>query len=390
MCKDMDIRLADRLSSVGEYYFSKKLRRIAELREGGRDIISLGIGSPDMAPHMSVTDALAAEAGRPDAHGYRPYAGIADLREAFAEWYGTRYGVSLTQAEVLPLIGSKEGLMHIAMTYIDPGDRVLIPNPGYPAYRSAFTLAGAECVEYRLRGDNGWQPDIAGIEAEGVDGVKIMVVNYPNMPTGAMPRPGLFDELVAFAGRHNILLVSDNPYSFIRTDRPVSIMQSAGAMEVALELNSLSKSHNMAGWRIGALIGDSRRLSEVMRFKSNMDSGMFGAMQVAAAVALRLGDEWYSALNEAYAERERLGYRIMEQLGCRADKGQAGLFVWGRIPDDESDCYSFIDSILDCYDVFVTPGGIFGSEGERYVRISLCADVATLGRVSDRISDRVR
>ncbi|MDE6483122.1 MAG: aminotransferase class I/II-fold pyridoxal phosphate-dependent enzyme, partial [Rikenellaceae bacterium] len=299
-----------------------------------------------------------------------------------------RYGVSLGAENVLPLIGSKEGIMHIAMTYVDPGDKVLIPNPGYPTYRSAFTLAGAQCVEYRLRGLHGWQPDMAEIEAAGMDGVKIMIVNFPNMPTGAMPHKGLFAELVAFARRHNILLVNDNPYSFIRTERPVSLLQTPGALEVAIELNSLSKSHNMAGWRVGAVMAHPRRISEIIRFKSNMDSGMFRPLQSAASEALSLGDEWYEALSRLYAEREESGYRIMEALGCGADKGQAGLFVWGRIPDDAADCFAFSDKILADYDVFITPGGIFGSEGMRYVRISLCADRATLDKVCERIESK--
>ncbi len=384
----MDMKLADRLSSVGEYYFSGKLREIARLKASGRDIISLGIGSPDMAPAVSVTECLAKEASRSDTHGYQPYAGRPELRGAFARWYGERYGVAVGEDNVLPLIGSKEGIMHIAMTYIDPGDKVLIPNPGYPTYRSAFTLAGAECVEYRLCASNGWQPDLKEIEAAGLDGVKIMVVNYPHMPTGAMPREGLFADMVAFARSNGILLVNDNPYSFIRTGRPVSLLQTPGAMDVAVELNSLSKSHNMAGWRVGAVIAHPRRIGEILRFKSNMDSGMFLPVQLAAAEALSLGDGWYEALSRRYAEREELGYRIMERLGCEADRGQAGLFVWGRIPDDAEDCFAFTDKILADHDVFITPGGIFGSEGMRYVRISLCADVETLARVCERIERR--
>ena len=385
MSEAIDIKLADRLSSVGEYWFSGKLREIARLKEAGRDIISLGIGSPDMAPAPSVVERLSCEAAKPDTHGYQPYVGTAELRGAFARWYGDRYGVVLGAENILPLIGSKEGIMHIAMTYIDPGDKVLIPNPGYPTYRSAFTLAGAQCVEYGLCASRGWQPDLDEIEAAGLDGVKIMMVNFPNMPTGAMPREGLFADLVAFARRHDILLVNDNPYSFIRTERPVSLLQTPGALDVAIELNSLSKSHNMAGWRVGAVMAHPRRISEIIRFKSNMDSGMFRPLQLAAAEALALGDEWYEALSERYAEREVLGYRIMEALGCKAEKGQAGLFVWGRIPDDADDCFAFTDKVLADYDVFITPGGIFGSEGMRYVRISLCADTATLEKVCGRL-----
>ena len=379
----LKIPVAQRLQGVGEYYFSKKLREIDGLRAAGRRIINLGIGSPDLPPHPSVVEALHASALRPDAHGYQSYKGIPALREAFARWYADRYGVTVDPAaQVLPLIGSKEGLMHICMAYLSPGDRVLVPDPGYPTYRSAVTLAGGECVDYVLTEENGYQPDLPAIERD-LDRVKIMILNYPHMPTGARPGETLFADLTAFARRHGILLVHDNPYSFIRNDRPQSLLAVPGALDVAVELNSLSKSHNMPGWRIGALFGAAERIEEVLRFKSNMDSGMFLGLQQAAVAALSLGDEWYAGLNELYASREALGYRVMELLGCKARPGQSGLFLWGELPAGCDDCYAFIDRILYDKGVFVTPGAIFGPHGMRYVRISLCANADTLQQVID-------
>ena len=276
----MKMQVADRLSGVGEYYFSKKLREIDQMRAAGKDIISLGVGGPDQPPHPKVIARLAAEAAKPNTHAYQPYKGTAILRNAFARWYGRFYGVTLDpESEILPLIGSKEGIMHVCMTYLNPGDKVLIPNPGYPTYRSAATIAGGVCVDYLLREANGWMPDFDEIERQGLDGVKIMIVNFPHMPTGAAPREGLFRDLVAFARRNGILLLHDNPYSFIRNEHPESLLATEGAKDVALELNSLSKSHSMAGWRIGMLAGAKERIDEVIRFKSNMDSGMFYPMQ---------------------------------------------------------------------------------------------------------------
>ena len=383
----LQIEVATRLSGVGEYYFSKKLREIDQMRAAGTPVISLGIGSPDQPPHPSVVERLAAEAARPDTHAYQPYKGAAILRRAFSEWYAKRYGVELNpETEILPLIGSKEGVMHICMTYLNPGDRVLIPNPGYPTYRSAATIAGGVCVDYRLTVENDWLPDFEQIEANGLEGVKMMIVNYPQMPTGAHATPELFARLVAFARKHNILLMHDNPYSFVRNDHPLSLLSVPGAKEVALELNSLSKSHNMAGWRIGMIGGSAERLNEVIRFKSNMDSGMFYPMQAAAATALSLGDDWYRSLNDLYYSREALGYELLDTLGCTYRQGQAGLFVWASLPEDfEGDCYAFSDRILYDCGVFVTPGGIFGSEGNRYIRISLCATADTLRAAIDKI-----
>lgn len=383
----MKMQVADRLSGVGEYYFSKKLREIDQMRAAGKDIISLGVGGPDQPPHPKVIARLAAEAAKPNTHAYQPYKGTAILRNAFARWYGRFYGVTLDpEIEILPLIGSKEGIMHVCMTYLNPGDKVLIPNPGYPTYRSAATIAGGVCVDYLLREENGWMPDFDEIERQGLDGVKIMIVNFPHMPTGAAPREGLFRDLVAFARRNGILLLHDNPYSFIRNEHPESLLATAGAKDVALELNSLSKSHSMAGWRIGMLAGAKERIDEVIRFKSNMDSGMFYPMQAAAAEALDLDEEWYRDLNRIYREREVIGFELLDLMGCSYAKPQSGLFVWGRLPEGAGDCFEFSDKLLYGCGVFVTPGGIFGSEGKNYIRISLCSPVEVLLRAKERIA----
>ncbi len=383
----MKIQVADRLSGVGEYYFSKKLREIDQMRAAGKDIISLGVGGPDQPPHPKVIARLAAEAAKPNTHAYQPYKGTAILRNAFARWYGRFYGVTLDpESEILPLIGSKEGIMHVCMTYLNPGDKVLIPNPGYPTYRSAATIAGGVCVDYLLREANGWMPDFDEIERQGLDGVKIMIVNFPHMPTGAAPREGLFRDLVAFARRNGILLLHDNPYSFIRNEHPESLLATEGAKDVALELNSLSKSHSMAGWRIGMLAGAKERIDEVIRFKSNMDSGMFYPMQAAAAEALDLDEEWYRDLNRIYREREVIGFELLDLMGCSYAKPQSGLFVWGRLPKGAGDCFEFSDKLLYGCGVFITPGGIFGSEGNNYIRISLCSPVEVLLRAKERIA----
>ena len=383
----MKMQVADRLSGVGEYYFSKKLREIDQMRAAGKDIISLGVGGPDQPPHPKVIARLAAEAAKPNTHAYQPYKGTAILRNAFARWYGRFYGVTLDpESEILPLIGSKEGIMHVCMTYLNPGDKVLIPNPGYPTYRSAATIAGGVSVDYLLREANGWMPDFDEIERQGLDGVKIMIVNFPHMPTGAAPREGLFRDLVAFARRNGILLLHDNPYSFIRNEHPESLLATVGAKDVALELNSLSKSHSMAGWRIGMLAGAKERIDEVIRFKSNMDSGMFYPMQAAAAEALDLDEEWYRDLNRIYREREVIGFELLDLMGCSYAKPQSGLFVWGRLPEGVGDCFEFSDKLLYGCGVFITPGGIFGSEGNNYIRISLCSPVEVLLRAKERIA----
>ena len=387
MKEPINIQLSDRLEGVGEYYFSRKLREIDQMRAAGRRIISLGIGSPDRPPHSSVVDRLHEVASRPDTHAYQSYKGAAVLRRAFSAWYADRYGVQLDpESEILPLIGSKEGLMHICMTYLRKGDRVLIPNPGYPTYRSAVTLSGGEPKEYRLNAEGAWFPNFDEIESEGLEGVKMMILNYPQMPTGAVPTREMFARVVEFAHRHSILLVHDNPYSFVRNAEPLSLLSVEGAKECAIELNSLSKSHNMAGWRIGMIGGRKEWIDQIMRLMSNMDSGQFLPMQEAAATALALGDEWYAELNEEYYAREAYGYRLLDALGCSYRKGQAGLFVWAELPAEfEGDCYAFSDRVLERCGVFVTPGGIFGSEGDRYIRISLCAKREQLAEAIEAI-----
>lgn len=374
--------LATRFSSVGEYYFSRKLREIDEMRRAGADILSLGIGSPDMPPHPSVMERLAAESAKPSAHGYQSYRGVAELRNAFSAWYRSRFGVELNpESEILPLIGSKEGVMHTVMTYISKGDKVLVPNPGYPIYSSAVRLAEGEVINYSLKEENGYMPELDTLPTEGV---KIMIINYPHMPTGAVASKEALQAIVEWCRKNHILLVNDNPYCFLRNDSPLSLLSIDGAKEVAIELNSLSKSHNMAGWRIGMIGGAKERIDEILRFKSNMDSGMFLPLQLAAATALGLGDEWYTEQNKVYRAREAKGLEIMEALGVECRPHQAGLFLWGRIPNNES-CYDFCNRLLYEKHIFLTPGGIFGDEGEKYVRISLCASEDMLQRVLDRI-----
>ncbi|MBQ5700718.1 MAG: aminotransferase class I/II-fold pyridoxal phosphate-dependent enzyme [Alistipes sp.] len=370
MIKSFQPTLSSRLDGVGEYYFSKKLREIDLLRKEGKTIISLGIGSPDMAPHSSVIERLAIESAKPNAHGYQSYKGAAELRSAFSDWYGRKFGVELNpDSEIMPLIGSKEGIMHIAMTYLNAGDKVLVPNPGYPTYTSAVTLAGGVPTPYNLTAKSGWLPDFDSID---VQGVKLMIINYPHMPTGAVATLEDLKKIVDFCRSNSILLLNDNPYGFIRNRQPISLLQVEGAKEIAMELNSLSKSHNMAGWRIGMLAASEQRITEILRFKSNMDSGMYLPLQLAAATALGLGDEWYNAQNEEYYRREKIGKAIFDVLGLEYAQNQAGLFLWGRLPEGEN-CYDFCDRLLYEKGIFLTPGGIFGSEGNRYMRLSLCA-----------------
>ncbi|MBR2351359.1 MAG: aminotransferase class I/II-fold pyridoxal phosphate-dependent enzyme [Alistipes sp.] len=376
-------QLSSRLSSVGEYYFSRKLREIEDMRRAGADIISLGVGSPDLPPHPSVVERLASEAARASAHGYQSYRGVAELRGALATWYGRYFGVALdAESEILPLIGSKEGVMHTVMTYISKGDKVLVPNPGYPTYASAVRLAEGEVVEYALREESDYVPDIEALPTEGV---KMMIINYPHMPTGAVASSEVLQRVVDWCREHHVLLVNDNAYGFLRNEARLSLLAIEGAREVAIELNSLSKSHNMAGWRIGMIGGARGRIDEILRFKSNMDSGMYLPLQLAAATALGLGDEWYEEQNRVYRSREAKGMAIMKALGVECRPNQAGLFLWGMVPDGE-DCYSFCDRLLYEKHIFLTPGGVFGSEGERYVRLSLCASEGLLDRVLERIN----
>lgn len=375
------------MEGVSEYYFSQKLREIELLNKEGKNIINLGIGSPDLPPHPDVIRTLQEEAAKPGVHGYQGYKGIPALRQAFADWYQQWYNVVLDpDTEILPLIGSKEGIMHICMTYLNEGDEALIPDPGYPTYASAVKLAGGKSRTYLLQEERNWYPDLEALAASDLSKVKLMFVNYPHMPTGQQVETGMFENLVRFAKENNLLLIHDNPYSFILNDNPVSLLKVPGAKEVVLELNSLSKSHNMAGWRIGMLCGSKERIEEVLRFKSNMDSGMFQPLQMAAAKALSLGKEWYSYINNIYAERRDEVYRILDILGCHYELKQVGLFVWAKIPDQYKDAYALSDEVLYGANVFLTPGGIFGSQGNRYIRISLCGDLSRFEQAIIRIS----
>ena len=386
------IERSNRLDGIGEYYFSRKLREISEIEAAtGRQIIRLAMGSPDLPPHQSVIDRLAKEAQRPDVHKYMSYQGEPILRKAFADWYKRYYNVDVDfKSEVLPLLGSKEGLMHICQTFLNVGDKVLVPNPGYPTYSAAVKLSGGVMVTYSLNKQTGFLPDFDAIEAAGLEGVKMMLVNYPNMPTGQTPTPELFEKLVEFGAKHNILIIHDNPYSFVRNPQPMSILQVEGAMEVAMELNSLSKGHSMAGWRVGAIFAKKEWIDAILCFKSNMDSGMFYPVQAAAETALGLGDDWFKELNDIYYAREKQGYELLDALGCSYRKGQAGLFIWAELPESyEGDSFQFSDEVMEKCDVFVTPGAIFGSEGKRYVRITLCCPAELLEKAAQRVRERL-
>ena len=380
------IQTAERLSSVNEYYFSQKLREIEGLNQQGKNIINLGIGSPDLPPHPSVIKTLQEESAKENTHAYQSYKGSPILRNAVAAWYKEWYGVDVDAAtEILPLIGSKEGIMHICMTYLNAGDEALIPNPGYPTYKTAVTLAGGNCINYDLTEEQNWLPDFEELERKDLSKVKLWFVNYPHMPTGKLPTKDIFERIIAFAKAHNILVVHDNPYSFILNETPMSILSVDGAIEVAVELNSLSKSQNMAGWRVGILCGAKDRIDEVLRFKSNMDSGMFLPVQLAAAKALCLGKEWYDSINKIYKERKEKAFEILDLLKCTYDVSQAGMFVWAKVPSVFKDSFALSDEVLYNTNVFITPGGIFGSNGNNYVRISLCAPINKFEEAITRI-----
>lgn len=380
------MKTAKRLEGIGEYYFSQKLREIEELNKQGKQIINLGIGSPDLPPHPDVIKTLQEEAAKPGTHAYQSYKGSPVLRKAFADWYHNWYGVELSaETEILPLIGSKEGIMHICMTYLDKKDEVLVPNPGYPTYRSAVKLAGGKCVEYELKEKHNYAPDFHKLEKKDLSKVKLMFVNYPQMPTGQLPTNELFEQLVAFGKKHHILIIHDNPYSFILNDNPVSLLSVDGAKEVVIELNSLSKSHNMAGWRVGVLCGAKERIEEVLRFKSNMDSGMFLPLQLAAAKALTLGKDWQDEVNAIYRERREKVFELLDTLNCIYSKDQAGMFVWARIPSEYKTGFELSDKVLYGANVFITPGGIFGTSGDKYIRVSLCAPVSRFEESLQRI-----
>lgn len=377
---------ADRLASVSEYYFSRKLKEVAAMNAAGKDVINLGIGSPDMPPSAGTIDALCNDARQPGAHGYQPYTGIPELRKAFATWYRKWYGVDLDPAnEIQPLIGSKEGILHITLAFVNPGEQVLVPNPGYPTYTSLSKILGAEVVNYNLEEKNGWMPDFDELERMDMSRVKLMWTNYPNMPTGANATPELYRKLVDFARRKGIVIVNDNPYSFILNEHPISILAVEGAKECCIELNSMSKSHNMPGWRIGMLASNAEFVSWVLKVKSNIDSGMFRSMQMAAVKALGAEAGWYETNNANYRHRRRLAGEIMDALGCTYAESQVGLFLWGRIPDTCPDVEALTERVLHQARVFLTPGFIFGSNGARHIRISLCCNEDKLAEALHRI-----
>lgn len=397
------MQTAKRLEGIGEYYFSKKLREIDGLNKEGKNIINLGIGSPDLPPHPDVVKVLQEESMKPAIHGYQSYKGSPVLRNAMRDWYKKWYNVSVdADTELLPLIGSKEGIMHICMTYFEPGVKVLVPNPGYPTYSSAIKLSGAEPEYYNLLEANSYEPDFAALEVllSGVDNINSQLyrgifVNYPQMPTGQLPSQQLFENLVQLAKKHGLLIIHDNPYSFILNDKPASILSVPGAKEVAIELNSLSKSHNMAGWRVGMLCGDKKFIDDVLRFKSNMDSGMFLPLQLAAAKALSLEQDWYDKVNEVYKERRLKVQTMLDLLGCTVAPDQAGMFVWAKpkvmdYPEHELGNGGYVsDNILYNANVFITPGGIFGSAGNGFIRVSLCSPVEKLDEAINRIKQTI-
>ena len=387
----MIIEPAKRTLSVKEYYFSIKNKEIARLNaqraaRGLDPVINLGIGSPDGTPPREALKAVADNAQKDGVHGYQSYIGIPELREGFAAWYKRYYGVTLDPAsEIQPLTGSKEGILLISLTFLNPGDGVLIPDPGYPTYTSASNMVDARIVKYDLLEENGWYPDFDALEKMDLKGVKLMWTNYPGMPTGAKATPQLYERLVDFGRRHGILIINDNPYSFIRNEKPLSILSVPGSKEGCLEMNSLSKAHNMAGWRLGMVAGDAAYIKEILKVKSQMDSGIFRPLQLAAAQALQAGPEWFEALNAEYHRREQVAFRIMDVLGATYDSHAAGLFVWGRLHGDLTP-EQLSDKLLYQAGVFITPGFIFGKNGEKYIRISLCAPVPVLERALEKIS----
>ena len=384
------IQPADRLSLVSEYYFSRKLKEVAKMNAEGKDIISLAIGSPDMPPSKEAVEVLCENAKKADAHGYQPTVGIPELRRAMAQFYKRWYGVELDPAtEIQPLIGSKEGILHVTLALCNPGDKVLVPNPGYPTYTSLSKILGQEIVNYDLLEENGWQPDFKQLESMDLKGVKLMWTNYPNMPTGGRATKELYEKLVVFAKKHDIVIVNDNPYSFIlNRDEHLSILQVDGAKDCCIEFNSMSKSHNMPGWRVGMLATNSTFVQWILKIKSNIDSGTFRPMQLAAAKAYENSDEWHTQANiETYSSRRKIAEEIMTTLGCRFDPMQQGMFLWGRIPEKYADVEDLTEKVLLEARVFITPGFIFGSNGKRYIRISLCAKNEKMKEALRRIKE---
>ena len=387
------MQAAKRLDGIGEYYFSRKLREIDELNKAGKKVINLGIGSPDMPPHPAVINTLHEEALKSNQHAYQSYKGSPVLRNAIAKWYKKWYKVELNpDTEILPLIGSKEGIMHICMTYFEEGLSVLVPDPGYPTYASVIKISGATPLFYDLKKENNYYPDFNQLETLVKEGsksplqeVRAIFVNYPHMPTGQLPSIKIFEQLIAFAKQHKILIVHDNPYSFILNDNPVSLLSMDGAKDVVIELNSLSKSHNMAGWRVGMLVAAKEKVDEILRYKSNMDSGMFLPIQLAAAKALELEKDWHDEVNIVYRARRQKVFTLLHLLNCVFDETQAGMFVWASIPGKYKDGYELSDKVLHEANVFITPGGIFGSAGNNYVRVSLCCPEEKIDEAINRI-----
>ena len=380
---------AERLANVSEYYFSRKLKEVAQMNAEGKDVISLGIGSPDMPPSQEAINVLCEQAHRPDVHGYQPTIGIPELRKAMSDFYSKWYGVELNpNTEIQPLIGSKEGILHVTLAFVNPGDQVLVPNPGYPTYTSLNRILGSDIVTYNLLEEKGWMPDFDTLEAMDLSRVKLMWTNYPNMPTGANATKELYERLVDFARRKNIVIVNDNPYSFILNKHPLSILQIPGAKECCIEFNSMSKSHNMPGWRVGMLASNAQFVQWVLKIKSNIDSGTFRPLQLAAAEAYQNSEEWHHEANYTiYRERRNLAEEIMCTLRCTYDPNQVGMFLWGRIPDYLTNVEQLTELVLHEARVFITPGFIFGSNGARYIRISLCAKKEKLTEALERIKE---
>ncbi len=385
------IEPAKRLGLVSEYYFSRKLKEVAQMNAEGKDIISLAIGSPDMPPSQQTIDKLCEVANNPNAHGYQPTMGTPELRNAMADFYKRWYGVELNpQTEVQPLIGSKEGILHVTLAFVNPGEQVLVPNPGYPTYTSLSKILGAEIVNYDLMEDNGWQPDFEALEKMDLSKVKLMWTNYPNMPTGGAARMETYERLVAFARKHNIVVVNDNPYSFILNEKPLSLLQVPGAKDCCIEFNSMSKSHNMPGWRVGMLATNAQFVQWILKIKSNIDSGTFRGIQLAAAEAYRNSEQWHREANiETYGRRRKYAEQIMEVLGCKYDPNQVGMFLWGKIPEKYANAEELTERVLHEARVFITPGFIFGSKGERYIRISLCAKEEKIVQALERIKKAI-
>ena len=379
------IKAAKRLDTVQEYYFSKKLREVRGLAAAGKPIINMGIGSPDLQPPAKVLEAIQGSLNDASAHKYQSYQGLPELRNAIATFYKNKFSVVTNpENEVLPLMGSKEGIMHISMAFLNEGDKVLIPNPGYPTYTSVTKLVGAEPLFYNLSDENNWQPNFDELEAQDLREVKIMWVNYPHMPTGTNATLETFEKLVAFGKKHHILIINDNPYSFILNDNPISILQVEGAKDIALELNSLSKTFNMAGWRVGMVLGNATYINEILKVKSNMDSGMFYGIQKGAIEALQLSDDWFLAQNKIYEERRNLIWQLADKLDAVYSKNSTGLFVWAKIPEGKKS-EEVTDAVLYDNDIFITPGTIFGSQGEGYIRFSLCVTTDVIKEAISRL-----